>query len=495
MRSLVVGVVAAALGALGFWTVDRWTTADEGALGVGAGGGTVREETGGAGMGLPVLGSTGTGGGPQLVGVANGASSSRTVQEPVTLADGPVSGEPPPPAAPRSLPALRSLPKLNPQPVTGRTVGVGGHGSVSGGRDSGSGVGLAPVVGSTDSGRLSPGAAAESLGGAPSGVEPYADRSGLAGLDAQRRRALEVYEGGDLGRGLRLLQGVYIRAKHRPGVDLSLEVERLLQDEMTLVKRLEYVEYLKRRGRIGLLFERRWQQAMLGLANVEEAQPSVALSVWEDLSLAYELAEVPAQRAQVMAHLAPFLDRLVFSRRYSPLLNTYTVQPGDNLSRIAEQFSTTVDAIRRLNGLKANVIQPRMRLRLLEGEVKIFVDKSDFRIWVTVGGRLLLERLVGLGRDNGTPIGDFEILVRQRDPSWWKPGQPAIPAGDPRNVLGTRWLGFRDTPELAGFGIHGTADASSVGSESSAGCIRLQNEDVELLYDFVPIGTSVSVRP
>ena len=87
-----------------------------------------------------------------------------------------------------------------------------------------------------------------------------------------------------------------------------------------------------------------------------------------------------------------------------------------------------------------------------------------------------------------------EIRVRQKDPTWWRPGEPAIPPKDPRNILGTRWLGFQETQDLAGFGIHGTDDPGTIGKESSAGCVRLRNQDIEVLYDFVSYGTEVVIQ-
>jgi ketosteroid isomerase-like protein len=101
---------------------------------------------------------------------------------------------------------------------------------------------------------------------------------------------------------------------------------------------------------------------------------------------------------------------------------------------------------------------------------------------------------VGLGKDNGTPTGTFVIRVRQKDPTWWRTGEPAIPPKDPRNILGTRWLGFQETQDLAGFGIHGTEDPGTIGKESSAGCVRLRNQDIEVLYDFVSYGTEVVIQ-
>ena len=185
------------------------------------------------------------------------------------------------------------------------------------------------------------------------------------------------------------------------------------------------------------------------LAGIED-EPDRAVPAWEALSLAYELATEPSSRRQALGLLEPLLERMVFSGRHSPLLKSVTVAAGDSLSKIAARFGTTVDALRRLNDLKAEVIQPGQRLRVLPGKVTVHVDKADFRLWLRVDGRVLLERRVGLGRDNGTPVGVFTVAVRQKDPSWFRPGEPPIPAGDSRNVLGSRWLGFKATEELSG---------------------------------------------
>jgi hypothetical protein len=62
------------------------------------------------------------------------------------------------------------------------------------------------------------------------------------------------------------------------------------------------------------------------------------------------------------------------------------------------------------------------------------------------------------------------------------------------NPLGARALylyrGSRDTM----FRIHGTSDAASVGHATSAGCIRLFNQDAIDLYNRVPNGARVKVR-
>ena len=55
-------------------------------------------------------------------------------------------------------------------------------------------------------------------------------------------------------------------------------------------------------------------------------------------------------------------------------------------------------------------------------------------------------------------------------------------------VLGTNRLNMGD-----GYALHGTDVPSSVGTSVSHGCVRLRNEDIETLYQMVPVGTPVYI--
>lgn len=83
-------------------------------------------------------------------------------------------------------------------------------------------------------------------------------------------------------------------------------------------------------------------------------------------------------------------------------------------------------------------------------------------------------------------------MVRN-DPDLYGPVSGGVPGGID-NPLGSRALylykGGRDTM----YRIHGTMDPSSVGKATSAGCIRLFNQDILDLYDETPMGTRVRVR-
>jgi lipoprotein-anchoring transpeptidase ErfK/SrfK len=64
--------------------------------------------------------------------------------------------------------------------------------------------------------------------------------------------------------------------------------------------------------------------------------------------------------------------------------------------------------------------------------------------------------------------------------------------GDPENILGTRWMGFK---EMTSYGVHGTTQPETVPGKKSAGCVRMLNADVEEVYDFAIGGTKVTILP
>jgi len=75
-----------------------------------------------------------------------------------------------------------------------------------------------------------------------------------------------------------------------------------------------------------------------------------------------------------------------------------------------------------------------------------------------------------------TPVGEWQIIQKTRNP------------GGP---FGTRWM--RINVPWGGYGIHGTDAPESIGTAASRGCIRMNNEDVNELYDIVPLGTPVKI--
>jgi lipoprotein-anchoring transpeptidase ErfK/SrfK len=179
----------------------------------------------------------------------------------------------------------------------------------------------------------------------------------------------------------------------------------------------------------------------------------------------------------------------------TPEKKSYVIQPGDSLDRIARQNKTTVDLIRKMNKVEGNLIYPGRRLLLSAAPFVVQVDKSARTLDLTMNGKLFKRYVVGLGMNGKTPVGRFQTTVHQTNPDWTPPGGGVIPFGDPRNILGTRWISFQDAtrPDIKGFGIHGTPLRDSIGAETSNGCVRMLNEDVEELYLLIPRGTEVVI--
>jgi len=200
-----------------------------------------------------------------------------------------------------------------------------------------------------------------------------------------------------------------------------------------------------------------------------------------------------ARRTEIKNKLDELNAELVFSREPSPDAIIYVVKPGDSLIRIASEFNTNYEFIVRINNKHRTSIRVGERLKILKGNVTILVDKSDYTLTLLLDGHFIKQYPVGIGKSDKTPEGKFVIDNKLINPVWYSP-DGIYQFGDPKNVLGTRWIGFEDKEGLYGYGIHGTTEPDSIGKEMSNGCIRLKNEDVEDLFDYVKPKMTVVVQ-
>lgn len=203
-----------------------------------------------------------------------------------------------------------------------------------------------------------------------------------------------------------------------------------------------------------------------------------------------QMAPADPRRAGIETRLTALNEKLVFSSEPTSDSTFYIVQPEDTLALIAAKTNCPIGYIKRANNLKGNNIVPDQRLKVLQGTWTGRVELSQCRLTLFLNGHYIKRYVVGIGKpETPTPQGTFTLSVKLTDPDW-----KGIPAGDPRNILGTRWLTFGEDPT---YGIHGTAPSadSTVGTPSSNGCVRMHNADVEEVFDLVPKGTRVTVVP
>lgn len=128
-----------------------------------------------------------------------------------------------------------------------------------------------------------------------------------------------------------------------------------------------------------------------------------------------------------------------------------------------------------------------------EVEWFIVINKTKKILTVYNQGEIYKKYPVALGKSKTpTPDHKFTIINKAKNPRWGGMGGKYKPVkgGAPNNPLGKRWLGL-STEKYRGYGIHGNSSPFSIGEYVSHGCIRMINEDVEELYEFIPIKTRV----
>ncbi|MDH3561078.1 MAG: L,D-transpeptidase family protein [Gammaproteobacteria bacterium] len=115
---------------------------------------------------------------------------------------------------------------------------------------------------------------------------------------------------------------------------------------------------------------------------------------------------------------------------------------------------------------------------------------------------VMITHPVSVGRmDWETPLGMTTITSKQKDPSWTPPQSlkeealadgnilpDVVPAG-PDNPLGRYAMRLG----LPGYLIHSTNKPYGVGMRVTHGCVRMYPEDIEKLFDQIPVSTPVQI--
>ena len=167
----------------------------------------------------------------------------------------------------------------------------------------------------------------------------------------------------------------------------------------------------------------------------------------------------------------------------------HVVVSGDTLYDLAKKFNTTVNLIKKTNDLKTDVLQIGQKLKISTARFSVKVDKAKNVMELKRDGELFKTYVVATGRDNSTPVGVFKVTDKMVQPVWTKPGVGMVMPDSEDYELGARWIPI----SAEGYGIHGTNDESSIGAQTTAGCVRMYNSDVIELYDIIPVGTEVEI--
>ncbi len=169
--------------------------------------------------------------------------------------------------------------------------------------------------------------------------------------------------------------------------------------------------------------------------------------------------------------------------------------------RVLRKFPTRMMIEHQIvGGVRTVIVAPVKTLKPASARSQpvIVIHRGINRLFLYSGTRLVRVFPVATGQPAWpTPLGHFEIVVKQKNPWWFPPTQDSWAAGakpvppGPGNPLGTRWMGL----SAPGVGIHGTSEPWSIGHSESHGCIRMQIPSAEWLFNRVRIGTPVFIIP
>jgi lipoprotein-anchoring transpeptidase ErfK/SrfK len=220
------------------------------------------------------------------------------------------------------------------------------------------------------------------------------------------------------------------------------------------------------------------------------ARPGAAVPLDVDVSrqrirnylLKLKLDRKPVDAGVVLHGLRPVVVKAASGRHLKLLKTSFLV-------RIALKTHSRDPIDAAFDVLKPKVLKVKVK------RSAIVIERGSNRLLFYLDQKLDRTFQVATGQSAyPTPIGDFDIVVKERNPWWyppdsdWAKGKDPIPPG-PGNPLGTRWMGL----SAENVGIHGTPDAASIGYSASHGCIRMRIPDAEWLFNHVKVGTPVFI--
>lgn len=184
---------------------------------------------------------------------------------------------------------------------------------------------------------------------------------------------------------------------------------------------------------------------------------------------------------------------------------TYTAPKDEDLLDIAKRHSLAVEHLAFANGYPISAVKVLAGTQLLIPKQRILpanpprtglvLNIPERGIYRFKDGKFIEFVPVGVGKSPTaeTPIGNFHIIEKIVNPTWYPPAWngDTTPVGPgPHNPLGERWIGL-SAPLV---GIHGTNDPLNVGGPVTHGCIRCYPDQVKELFKHVQVGMPVRIE-
>ena len=208
------------------------------------------------------------------------------------------------------------------------------------------------------------------------------------------------------------------------------------------------------------------------------------------------------QLAFVIKQLSKLSKEWLFSKTAFPddnLCSSYKVEPGDQFVTLGKRFKVPYEILMQINNISnPKALRAGDTIKVINGPFHCRIYRSAFTMDLYLQDTYVRSFSVGLGKPGmETPTGCWIVKPGGKliSPTWTDPATgKTYEAEDPDYPLGARWIGLEGikgtAKDRSGFAIHGTKNIEEIGTAESRGCIRLYNEDVILLYNFLMPGVS-----
>ncbi|TWT96975.1 LysM domain protein [Botrimarina colliarenosi] len=218
-------------------------------------------------------------------------------------------------------------------------------------------------------------------------------------------------------------------------------------------------------------FDAAWQAVEMALERNELPRAHRMLSQWRA-----EPNLSPEQRGRVETLLGQLAGTVVYSTEHL-LEPAHTVQPGETLATIAEDYNVPWQLLAKINGVAStDAVQPGQPLKVMRGPFDAEVDLARGELVV-----LLDERYAGRFpirvEGQAPPTGEWRVGQKRLD----APDQPIIGAG-PKVVLESS---TGEQVELS---------AGPTPPVGSRGRLTIASNDLADLYDILSVGSTVTLR-
>jgi hypothetical protein len=233
---------------------------------------------------------------------------------------------------------------------------------------------------------------------------------------------------------------------------------------------------------------------------LDEGKFAEALLALSSLYNDPNLPPLPAeQRNQLDGLIARLAGTVIYSRQHL-LEKPYVVQSGDTLDKIAQQYRIPWQLLGRINGLlspngdvndnesKDRLLPVSCEMKVVRGPFDAVVNLSRHELTLMLNGRYAGRFPIGVGRDQPSVEGVYTVRDKTPNPTYRGPDGVQYSPGDPRNPLGSAWIGLTDR-----IGIHGSSNPQGIGRDDNRGSICVCDQHVQDLYGILSVGSRVTI--